>query len=343
MCEEYRSRAPLRLGLGGGGTDVSHYADEYGGEVFNATINLYCHCILKTTSNSRVVFESLDQNSVKEYEAGSFLPFDGQLDLFKAIYNKISKRYSFSDLSFHLITYSDVPSGSGLGGSSTMVVAIIAILAEWLKLPLGEYEMAELAYEIERVDCSIIGGKQDQFAASFGGFNFLEFDQSGSTMVNPLRVKLDVQREYEASMLLYFSGIKREASIIEAEKVNAVSHNMPALDAMHRVKKDAKKLKEYFLLGDIVSFSEVLNDSWESKKKMATSVSNPHLEIVFDIAKANGAMAGKVSGAGGGGFIFFMVNPENKYSLAAALRKHDGKVLSFNFEQEGVVAWKRLS
>ena len=336
-----RTKAPLRLGLAGGGTDLSPYCDEYGGNVLNATIDLYAHCTLEVTESHRVIFETTDRNEYFENESKTKLGLDGKLDLHKGVYNKIVKDFNDNQsLSLTMTTYSDVPAGSGLGSSSTLVVAMIKAYVEWLNLPLGEYDIAKLAFDIEREDVGIIGGAQDQYAATFGGFNFMEFYDNKRVIVNPLRIKNWIIDELEASCVLYFTGITRQASIIEEEKANTVSRNTQAMDAMNKVKQDAFAMKEAILKGNIKSFSLLLNQSWESKKKMASSITNSDIDKIYNLAMDNGACAGKISGAGGGGFMFFMVNPVKKMKLVNALNKGGGRVINFHFTKDGNRGWK---
>ena len=192
-----RSQTPLRLGLAGGGTDINLYCDTYTGYVLNATISLFVHCTLIEREDGKIIFDSPDTDGYCEYESTLSLENDGKLDIFKAVYNRIVKDYVKKPLSFSLHTYSDVPSGSGLGGSSTLVVGMLKAYAEWLNLPLGEYEIAKLAYEIEREDLGIVGGAQDQYAATFGGFNFMEFYADKRVIVNPLRIRNYIVSELE--------------------------------------------------------------------------------------------------------------------------------------------------
>ncbi len=213
-----RSQTPLRLGLAGGGTDINLYCDKYTGYVLNATISLYIHCTLIPRDDNTIIFDSPDTNSYAKYDSKSHLENDGNLDIFKAVYNRIVKDFTHKPLSFSLHTYSDVPSGSGLGGSSTLVVGIIKAFTEWLNLPLGEYDIAILAYEIEREDLGIVGGAQDQYAATFGGFNFMEFYDNKRVIVNPLRIKNWIASELESRVVLYFTNITREAKDIEEHK-----------------------------------------------------------------------------------------------------------------------------
>jgi D-glycero-alpha-D-manno-heptose-7-phosphate kinase len=261
------------------------------------------------------------------------------MDLYKGIYNRIVKDFTKKPFSFKLTTYSDVPSGSGLGGSSTLVVAIIKAFVELLYLPLGEYDIAKLAFEIEREDIGIVGGAQDQYAATFGGFNFMEFYGDKRVIVNPLRIKNWIIDELEESMILYFTGIQRSASIIEKEKNNVISKEK-SLNAMHEVKEDAIKMKEYLLKGDIENFAKILGKSWEAKKRVSNSISNNEIDRIYNLAMNNGALSGKVSGAGGGGFMFFIVDPVKKYNLVNILKKESGIVFNFNFTKEGTKGWR---
>jgi len=333
-----RTKAPLRLGLGGGGTDLDIYASKYVGYVLNATISLYAHTTLEELNNGKIIFHSLDYGEYLEIDSQEFLELDGKMDLYKGIYNRIVKDFIKKPLSFKLTTYSDVPSGSGLGGSSTLVAAIIKAFTEWFNLPLGEYDIAKLAYEIEREDIGIVGGAQDQYAATFGGFNFMEFYGNKKVIVNPLRVKNWIIDELEESMVLYFTGIQRSASVIEKEKENVIKKEK-SLEAMHEVKEDAIKMKEYLLKGDIKNFAKILAKSWKAKKRVSSAISNSEIDMIYNLAMDNGAYSGKVSGAGGGGFMFFMVEPTKKYHLVNLLNKQKGEVFNFNFTKEGTKGW----
>jgi len=334
-----RSKAPLRIGLAGGGTDLDTYCNKFGGYVLNSTISLYIHCTIEEKNNEKIVFEALDLDKKVELDSKKELVLDGELDLFKGIYNRIIKDFKLEPLSFKLSTYSDVPSGSGLGGSSTLVVAVIKAFVEWLNLPLGEYDIARLAFDIEREDIGIVGGAQDQYAATFGGFNFMEFYDNKRVIVNPLRVKNWIIDELEESMVLYFTNITREASQIEHEKKSLLDDEK-SLNAMHEVKEDATLMKEYLLKGDIRQFAKVLGKSWESKKRVSNSISNSEIDRVYTLAMANGAYSGKVSGAGGGGFMFFMVEPTKKLKLINELNKQQGEVMNFHFIKDGTKGWR---
>ena len=336
-----RSKAPLRLGLAGGGSDVSPFCNIYGGLILNATINLYTYCTIEETSNGKIEIRATDLNLYSIYNSEQYLEIDGNLDLHKGVYNRVLKEFKIKPLSFRISTYSDVPAGSGLGSSSTMVVCILKAFVEWLNLPMGDYEIARMAYEIERVELQLSGGKQDQYAATFGGFNFMEFLKNEIVLVNPLRIKRWIIDELESSIVLYFTGASRSsAEIIDEQKKNTIEGNVYAIEAMHKIKQSAIDMKMALLKGDINAFGKILGESWEEKKKMAKSISNPIIQNAFDVAIASGAIAGKVSGAGGGGFIIFVVEPTKKRLVENALNKLNGNVKNFQFSEGGTHGWK---
>lgn len=337
-----RSKAPLRLGLAGGGTDVSPYCDIFGGYVLNATIDMYAYCTIEEMNNGKVTFVATDRNEVYEAEAAEYLPLNRILDLHKGVYNRIVKDYNNNKpLSVKVTTYSDAPAGSGLGSSSTMVVAILQAYVEWLNLPLGDYDIAHLAYDIERKDVGLSGGRQDQYAATFGGINFIEFYGDEKVIVNPLRIKNWIINELESSIVLYYTGASREsANIIKEQVKNAENKDTKSVDAMHELKADALIMKECILKGDIIGFAEYLGKSWAAKKKMASSITNPEIDRIYDMAIQAGAYSGKVSGAGGGGFMMFMTNPVNRIQLVKALQKEQGQVMNFHFTSNGAEGWR---
>ena len=337
----FRSRAPLRLGLAGGGTDVAPYSDIYGGCVLNATISIYAHCTLEKTNNGKIVFDAQDINEYEECDSALYLELDGSVDLLKSICNRLVKDYIKKPLSFKLTTYSDVVMGSGLGGSSTMVVAIIHAFIECYQIPLGEYEIAKLAYKIEREDVGLSGGKQDQFSATFGGFNFMEFHGNNHTIVNPLRIKNRIINELEDSLLLYFTHTSRDsASIIESQITSSNNQSSDSLLAMHEIKSHALKMKEFLLLGNIKKFAQVMDSSWSSKKRTSGIVSNEILDKAYNTAKESGAIAGKINGAGGGGYMMFLMPPEKKMQVKRSLELLGGSTSNVKFDGEGSSGWR---
>lgn len=336
-----RSKAPLRIGLAGGGSDVSPYSDIYGGIVLNATINLYAYCTIEETDDGHVTIQSYDDECFESFPLSRELATEGKALLLKGSYNRVMKDYNIPLKACKITTYNDAPAGSGLGTSSTMVVAILKAFVEWHSLPLGDYEIARLAYEIERKDLNLSGGKQDQYAAAFGGFNYMEFLKDDMVIINPLKVKRWIIDELEASMVLYFTGRSRSsAAIIDEQKRNITSGNMISIEAMHRIKQSAVDMKLAVLKGDMHEFSRIIGQAWEDKKKMAGGITSPVIEEAFAVATEVGATAGKVSGAGGGGFIMFFVEPTKKKAVIEALRRLDGFTLHFNFTDGGAHGWK---
>lgn len=338
----YRSKAPLRLGLGGGGSDVSPYSDIYGGAVLNATIDKYAYCTIEKTYNNTIVINAADLNIKKSYPSALNLPVDGHLDLHKGVYNRIVRDFGItSPLSFKITTYCDVPPGSGLGTSSTMVVAILKAFSEMLNLPLGEYDMAFKAFQIERLDLELSGGKQDQYSATFGGFNFIEFYKDNRVIVNPLRMKQWIVDELEVSMVLYYTGASRSSDkIIREQQENTISGKMVPIEATHKIKENSYIMKDFLLKGEIKKFAKALGKEWENKKKMASSITNRNIENIYEAAIKSGAYGGKVSGAGGGGFMFFTIDPVKRIRLINTLNQFNGSVLNFHFSENGCQGWK---
>lgn len=336
-----RSRAPLRLGLAGGGTDVSPYCDQHGGAVLNVTIDLYAYTVIEPSDDGRVCFIASDIEAEFEASADASIALEQPLLLHRAVYCRIVNQFNGGrPLPCRITTFCDAPPGSGLGTSSTMVVSLVKAFVEWLNLPLGEYEIAHLAFEIERVDAGLGGGRQDQYAATFGGVNFMEFLASDRVIVNPLRVKNWIISEMETSLVLFNTGVSRSsATIIEEQTSNLTSHSGTTLQAMHAIKADAFQMKESLLRGDFDRLARCMRESWESKKRLAGSVSNARIDQIVESAMSAGARAGKVSGAGGGGFITFLVSPARRMDVIRALRQQDGTVMTCHFTLHGTEGW----
>jgi len=335
-----RSKAPLRLGLAGGGTDVAPFSELYGGAILNATISMYAYASIKPGNDGKIKLHALDKNEHYTFDAAEFLEINGQLDLHKGIYNRIVKDYLKKPLSFELSTYVDAPPGSGLGTSSTLVVAIIGAFSEWLNLPMGEYDLAHLAYEIERLDLKMAGGKQDQYAATFGGVNFMEFFKDDKVIVNPLRIRQKYLDEVAHNLVLYHTETSRlSSSIIEQQRKNVIAKDVKSLEAMHKLKEQAVMMKEALLMGDLNKIGEILDFGWKFKKNMAVGISNPFLDEIYDTAMKNGALGGKVSGAGGGGFIFFYCPGESRSIVIESLKKFGGQAKRYEFTNHGLSTW----
>ncbi len=337
-----RARAPLRLGLAGGGTDVSPYCDTYGGYILNATIDRYAYAVIKRLDEPVVRFVATDQQAEDVESISELLILNGKLNLHKAVYNHMVQNFNNGEpIPMELSTFCDAPVGSGLGSSSTLVVVMIRAFAELLNLPLDDYTIAHMAYKIERVDCGLQGGRQDQYSATFGGFNFMEFYAEERAIINPLRIKNWIICELEASLVLYFTGVSRESAHIIADQSNSIkSGSADALEVMHGIKREALVMKECLLLGDFAGLVESMRQGWEYKKRSAKTVSTSHIDTIHDAAIQAGALAGKVSGAGGGGFMLFFVPTEKRMDVIRTLSKFDGQVSNCHFTTNGTQAWR---
>lgn len=335
-----RSKAPLRLGLAGGGTDVSPYSDLYGGAILNATVDMFAYTTIVPTNDGKVVFEAPDNhNLTEEHENAMRLDTDGYFILHKGVYNRVVKQYVGHPLSLRISSHVDAPAGSGMGTSSTLVVSILGAYVEWLKLPLGEYDIARLAYEIERIDLGLAGGKQDQYAATFGGFNFMEFN-SNNVIVNPLRIRSRYQYELNHNLVLYYTDTSHiSADIIKEQQQNVKANKQSSIESMHKLKEQAVQMKEVLLKGDIDQIGRILDFGWQHKKQMAASITNPRIDAIYNTAKENGASGGKISGAGGGGFMFFYCPGTSRYHVAEALKAFGGDVHRYEFTTEGLKTW----
>jgi len=337
-----RCRAPLRLGLAGGGTDLSPYCDEYGGTVLNVTIARYAVTTIEPRDDGRVHFVSNDLGAEEELAAAPAYPLDRGLRLHRALYNRIVRDFNAGQpLSLTLTSSVDCPMGAGLGASSALVVSMIGAYRTWLGLPLGDFDIAHLAYEIERIDLGMAGGRQDQYAATFGGVNFMEFAANDRVIVNPLHLERNVVHELEASILLCFTGASRLSSDIIDKQIEAMkSHSAKSIDAMHQLKRDALEMKAALLREEMHLFADIINRSWRAKKATAESVSSSLIDTLYEAALDAGAVAGKISGAGGGRFMMLVIDPLKREAVQKRMEELGGSVSSCTISQEGVFGWR---
>lgn len=331
----YRAKAPLRIGFAGGGTDVSPYSDIYGGVALNATIKKYAYTTLRLLPTDKLEVHSIDYDYFADFHVDEALEFNGQMDLLKAVVRRLKQNRQ----GLSVMTHNDAPPGSGLGSSSAMVVSLVGAFKHWLSLSMSEYEVAQLALQIEREDLKMAGGKQDQYASAFGGFNFIEFG-SNHVLVNPLRVKPAVINELEYNLVLYYTGKNRNSgNIINAQIKNVNVRREKSLTAMHDLKDQAIDMKRALLVGDTREFGALLDAGWHSKKNMADEISNPVIDEMYEEAKKAGAIGGKVSGAGGGGFMTFYCENGRKHHVAKRLEQLGGEAVVFQFEPYGLQSW----
>jgi D-glycero-alpha-D-manno-heptose-7-phosphate kinase len=336
-----RARAPLRLGLAGGGTDLSAYCQHYGGAILNVTIDRHAYAFLSDSPDGRTHFVALDIGVAESFDPREAMGRDARLVLHQGVYARIVRDFLGGEAPPLVIQSSvDAPAGSGLGSSSALVVALLEAFRHRYELPLGRYEIAHLAWEIERIDLGLAGGRQDQYAAAFGGVNFMEFLADDRVIVNPLRLAPGAVEEIESSLVVCFTGQSRSSHDIIVEQTSAVtSLNPQAIEAMHQLKADCIAMKAAFVHGDVEGIAEILRSSWVAKQRTAKGVSNPLIEGLYDVAMANGALAGKISGAGGGGFMMFITRPERRHLLIAALRAANGTADAAAFTHMGSVTW----
>ncbi|WP_304171050.1 dehydrogenase [Phenylobacterium aquaticum] len=338
---DVRSRAPLRLGLAGGGTDLSPYCDQFGGAVLNATIDRFAFAHVTRNPEGRIAFRASDIGGEESYASFDEVGLEGGLILHKAVYRHVVETYLDGRAPPLIVsTTIDAPAGSGLGSSSALVVALIEAFRVALDLPLGPYEVARLAFDIERVKLGLAGGRQDQYAATFGGFNYIEFLPGERTLVNPLRAPRAHLNEFESSLVICFSGQSRRSDTIIQEQIDGlVAMNPETVENMHRLKEDAALMKDAILRGRTREVAEILLRSWAAKKRTAKGIATDTVDRLFELAMAHGAWGGKVSGAGGGGFLMFCTDPENRFRLIQTLNAAGGQASSVKLTFDGAEAW----
>ena len=332
------SKAPLRMALAGGGTDLEPYYSRYGGFVLNATIDQYAYC--KVEPNREWCFKSIDLGIEEKHNLWNNVDYiDSKLKLLINSYQYLTKDVEREPVK--ITTYVEAPPGSGLGSSSALVVALIAAIAEYYNIPLGEYDMAEYAIEIERKICDLPGGKQDQFAAAFGGFNFMEFLKDGRTIVNPLRLNQKTQNMMELSTVLYYVGKPRKDSRVIENTAKGLVDSKTVLNATHEIRNACINYKRGLLMGDFDMISELMETYWRMKLETNPHVASPEILDSYDFARKNGATAAKISGAGGGGHMVLFTEFEERHRLISALKNKEGRVVPFKFVNHGVDVWRQ--
>ena len=338
-----RGRAPLRLGLAGGGTDVEPFSREHGGRILNATIDRFAYAFAEGGSGDAVAFRSPDRERAGESDFGGLSCLEEDFPLHVAVYRRVINEFNGGEpFPLKLATQVDAPPGSGLGSSSALVVAMLITTLELVGVSPNPYELARLAWEVERVDLGMSGGWQDHYAAAFGGFNFMESRSNGEIVVNPLRIRREVIAELEASLLLYFGGVSRLSSEVIAEQQRNVEEgDKAALNATHAIRAEALEMKDLLVVGDIPGVADSLLRGWEAKKRLASRISNPSIERAYLVAQSHGMIAGKISGAGGGGFLMMIVDPLRRIEVARGLELEcGGSVAPCLFTKEGAATWR---
>ena len=308
------ARAPVRISLAGGGTDLPAYYEPYGGAVVSTTIDKYFYVFLNVLEKDTLQITSSDYRTFYRHDVTGPLIWDGNLRLPQTILNHYGIERGLS-----LFLASEIPPGTGLGSSSAVAVAIIRAVSTALRLDLSRGELAELACKIEIEKLGEPIGKQDQYAAAFGGLNWIEFAASGVRM-QPLNLPPGIEKQLEGNLMLFFTGDSRNAStILEKQNQRSKAEQPEVVEALHRVKAMAYQVRECFERGDLRTFGEYLHENWEQKKRFAEGVSNPEIDRAYEMARRQGAIGGKIAGAGGGGFLMLYCEPPFQEHVAQAL------------------------
>ena len=329
-----RARSPVRVSFSGGGTDLTHYfVDNDGGAVINATIAMYAHATLRRRHDKSIRIYSHDFKQTVEAENLAALGSDGDLALIKSVVRLIKPPYGFD-----LEVSADFPIGSGLGGSAVVSSAIIGCFNEFRSDQWDRHEIAEMAFQAERLMLNIPGGWQDQYATVFGGFNHMEFFSDQNTIV-PLRLEPNIIAELEESLVLCYTGLNRDGGAVHREqKTNHRSDD--AVAAAARQKEVTREIRRHLLRGKLLDCGRLIDEAWHAKRRLSPAISSSDLDGIYELAKANGAIGGKLLGAGGGGYFMFFVRPFERYPLITALQEQGLSCSRVAFEANGLRTWK---
>lgn len=328
-----RARSPARLSFGGGGTDLTTYFYEHGGIVINAAIARYAHASLRLRPDRRITIYSHDFRRSIEADSVGALELNGDLDLIKCAVRLIDPPYGFD-----LEVATDFPVGSGLGGSAVVSCAIFGCFNEFRSDRWDRHQLAELAFQSERLMLNIPGGWQDQYATVFGGFNLMEFS-SDHNDIQPLRLEPTIVRELEASMVLVYTGKTHNSGLVHSDHKERAQDPAKAAVA-ERQKEITRAMKKCLLRGRLLDYGRLLHEAWSAKREFSPAASAPEFDQIYDLGRANKAVGGKILGAGGGGYFLFYVEPFHRYQLVNAMEKKGFLCERIAFDEEGLVSWK---
>lgn len=332
MVRYIRAKAPLRIAFSGDGTDIDPYAADNGGRVVSAAINKYAYCTLTARDDMTMSIRSTYYGRYKA-PLNEPLKLDGNNDLIKAVSN-----YFDIKKGFEMLLHMDVPAGSGLGGSSAMMLAMIAAVSNWIESDISRHDLAKLTYHLEREIIGLPGGRQDQYVSAMGGCNVLEFEGNHVEM-SPINVDRDILNELQYRSVLGYVGRPRHTSEIIKNQVLDYLKGLNT-DVLNDSKVLATDLAECLRLGELDRMGEIIDKSWECKKRLSDNVTNHEVDKMIRIGKMNGAIGGKLTGAGGGGFLYLLCEYDLKVQVVEALKAKGAMLTDFMFEPRGVISWR---
>jgi D-glycero-alpha-D-manno-heptose-7-phosphate kinase len=325
-------RSPVRISFAGGGTDLPAYYECFGGAVLSTAINKYFYTILGKRSDGRIQVISSDLRVFETWRNIAAMDIQGSgLEIPLAVLKELG-----CDISVDLFLASEIPPGTGLGSSASVCVNILATLTTYLNQPLSKYDLAERAFHIARDVLGRHVGRQDEFAAAFGGLNLITFRCNGLTEVQPVDLEPGLLRDLQSSLMLFFTGAAHHSwTILQEQEKSTKTQNGATVEALHDVRALVDRMLTALRTGDLNAFGALLDEGWQAKKRISGKISNPRIDHLYDLARSNGALGGKITGAGGGGFLLLYCEPHCQDAVRAALTAEGIQEMAFAFDQAG--------
>jgi D-glycero-alpha-D-manno-heptose-7-phosphate kinase len=325
-------RSPVRISFAGGGTDLPAYFEQFGGAVLSTAINKYFYTILGKRTDDRIQIISSDLRVFETSRDIAAMKLEGsELEIPFAVLKDMSL-----DISLDLFLASEIPPGTGLGSSASVCVNILKTLTTYLDRPLSRYELAERAFHIARNVLSRTVGKQDEYASAFGGLNFITFERDGSAHVEPIKIETGLMQNLQANLMLFFTGSAHHSwTILEEQEKLTRTHGSPAVEALHEVRSLAYRMRDSLERGDLNAVGLLMDEAWQAKKRVSTRISNPRIDHLYELAQRAGAIGGKITGAGGGGFLLLYCEPDNQAAVRKALTAEGPQEMAFAFDFQG--------
>jgi D-glycero-alpha-D-manno-heptose-7-phosphate kinase len=325
-------RSPVRISFAGGGTDLPAYYEQFGGAVLSAAINKYFYTILGQRTDGRVQVISSDLRVFETWQDIAAMKLRGSgLEIPLAVLKDLA-----CNVSVDLFLASEIPPGTGLGSSASVCVGILNTLTTYLDRPLSPYDLADRAFHITRDGLGRRVGRQDEYACAFGGLNFITFERDGSTLVQPMKTERSLMRDLQSNLMLFFTGSARNSgTILEEQEESTRVRNGATVEALHEVRDLANRMRLALEGGDIGAFGALLDESWQAKKRVSAKISNPRIDHLYETARRHGAAGGKITGAGGGGFLLLYCEPDRQAVVRGALVAEGVQEMTFAFESQG--------